>query len=116
MPLRGTSWAWRRPRSIPSNSTDPRDLRASPMIARKVVVLPTPFRPSSAAHSPAFTVRLTPCRICSLPICTWTSSSLSMHRLLDEVLVFGAAEIGLAHTLVHISHWFLCTALCLFVG
>src|SRR5258708_39891447 len=100
MPLRGTSWAWQRPRSIPSNSTVPRDLGARPMIARKVVVLPTPFRPSSAAHSPAFTVRFTPCRMCSLPIWTWTSSSLSMNRLLDEVLVLGATEIGFAHTLV----------------
>src|SRR5688572_27371325 len=100
MPLRGTSCAWQRARSMPSNSTVPRVRRASPMIARKVVVLPTPLRPSNAAHSPPFTSRLTPCRICSLPIWTWTSSSLSMHRLLDVVFVLGAAEIGLAHALV----------------
>src|SRR5712691_10531415 len=100
MPLRGTSWAWQRARSTPSNSTVPRVRRASPMIARKVVVLPTPLRPSSAAHSPPFTSRFTPCRMCSLPIWTWTSSSLSMHRLLDVVFVLGAAEVSFTHALV----------------
>ena len=38
--------------------------------------------------------------MCSLPIWTWTSSSLSMRGLLDVVLVLVAAEIGLAHALV----------------
>src|SRR5258706_16290891 len=100
MPLRGTSCGGQRARSSPSNATMPRLLGASPMMARSVVVLPTPLRPSRAAHSPAFTARLTPCRMCSLPIWTWTSSSLSMNRLLDVVLVFGATEIRFAHTLV----------------
>src|SRR6202023_932922 len=64
------------------------------------VVLPTPLRPSRAAHSPAFTSRFTPCRICSLPMWTWTSSSLSTRRLPDVVLVVLATQIGLADTLV----------------
>src|SRR5215470_2843338 len=100
MPLRGTSCGGQRARSKPSNSMVPRLRRVSPMIARSVVVLPTPLRPSSAAHSPGFTSRLTPCRICSLPIWTCTSSSLSMRLFLDVVLVLLAAEIGLAHALV----------------
>src|SRR5262245_14479852 len=87
-------------RSTPSNSSVPRLLRASPMMARSVVVLPTPLRPSSAAHSPAFTSRLTPCRMCSLPIWTWTSSSLSMGGLFDVILILVATEVGLAHALV----------------
>src|SRR5947209_6077291 len=70
------------------------------MIARSVVVLPTPLRPSRATDWPAFTSRLTPCKICSLPIWTWTFWRLSMCGLLDIVLVFGAAEIRLAHFLV----------------
>src|SRR5262249_28538666 len=100
MPRRGTSCGGQRARSAPSNSTVPRLLGASPMMARRVVVLPTPLRPSSAAHSPACTARLTPCRICSLPIWTWTSSSLRMGGFLDVVLVLGTAQIGLAHALV----------------
>src|ERR1700730_5096950 len=70
------------------------------MIARRVVVLPTPFLPKSAAHSPAFTVSVTPCRMCSLPMWTCTSSRLSTGGILDVVLVLLAAEIGLAHALV----------------
>src|SRR5260370_7391740 len=89
-----------RARSSPSSSIRPALLGASPMMARKVVVLPTPLRPSRAAHSPAFTFRFTPCKMCSRPTWTCTSSSLSMDGLLDEVLVLLAAEIGLAHALV----------------
>src|SRR5215831_2767080 len=100
MPLRGTSWGSQRDRSKPSNSTVPRVRGASPMIARRVVVFPTPLRPSSAAHSPDCTSKVTPCRMCSFPICTWTSSSRSIGLLLDIVLVLLAAEIGLAHALV----------------
>src|SRR5882757_7250606 len=70
------------------------------MIARSVVVLPTPLRPSSAADSPDLISRLTPCRICSLPMWTCTSRRLSMRRLLDIVLVLRAPEIGLAHPFV----------------
>src|SRR5581483_5792107 len=88
------------PSSTPSNSTDPCERRTSPMIARSVVVLPTPLRPSSAAASPAFTSRLTPCRMCSLPIWTCRSRRLSMGGLLDIVLVLRATEIGFSHALV----------------
>src|SRR5215510_4413940 len=100
MPRRGTSCGWQPARSKSSNTTLPRLFFVRPMMARSVVVLPTPFLPSSAADSPGFTSRLTPWRICSLPIWTWTSSSLSMHGLLDVVLVLGAAQIGFAHALV----------------
>src|SRR5581483_3983466 len=100
MPRRGISYAAQRPRSWPSNATVPALLRASPMMARSVVVLPTPLRPSSAAHSPACTARLTPCKICSLPKWTWRPSRLSMGRLLDVVLILLAPQICLAHALV----------------
>src|ERR1700730_6825073 len=100
MPWRGTSCGAQRARSIPSNSTVPRLRGARPMIARKVVVLPTPLRPSSAAHSPSRTSRFTPWRMCSFPIWTWTSSSLSMASFLDVVLVLLATEIRPAHARV----------------
>src|SRR5437588_4760282 len=85
---------------MPSNATVPPLRGARPMIARKVVVLPTPLRPSSAAASPGLTSRLTPWRMCSLPIWTCTPSSLSMRRFLEIVLVLGTTEIGFADALV----------------
>src|SRR4030081_697065 len=99
MPLRGTSCGAQRDRSKPSKATVPRLRGARPMMARSVVVFPTPLRPNNAAHSPALTSRFTPCRMCSSPIWTWTSSSLSMG-LLDIVLVVLATEISLADALV----------------
>src|SRR5215470_2490324 len=100
MPRRGTSCGGQRARSMPSNSIVPRLFATSPMMARSVVVFPTPLRPSRAADSPGPTSRLTPWRMCSLPIWTWRSSSLSMRGLLDVILVLGAAEIRLADPLV----------------
>src|SRR5215208_2341247 len=100
MPRRGTSCAAHLAKSKPSNSRVPALFRASPMMVRSRVVLPSPFLPSRAAQSPRFTPRLTPWRMCSLSMWTWTSSSLSMGGLLDVVLVLVAAEIGLAHALV----------------
>src|SRR5437588_9034080 len=85
---------------MPSNATVPPLRGARPMIARKVVVLPTPLRPSTAAASPGLTSRLTPWRMCSLPIWTCTPSSLSMRRLLDVVLVLATTQVGLADALV----------------
>src|SRR5260370_1685643 len=105
MPLRGTSCGAQRARSVPSNSTVPRLRGARPMIARSVVVLPTPLRPSSATHSPLRTSRFTPWRMCSFPICTWTSSSLSMASFLDVVLVLLSTEISLARALVGGTLW-----------
>src|SRR5712692_6419835 len=100
MPLRGISCGAQRARSNPSSSTVPRLRGARPMIARSVVVLPTPLRPSSAAHSPVRTSRFTPWRMCSFPIWTWTSSSLSIASFLDVVLVLLSTEIGFAHAIV----------------
>src|SRR5258708_23795222 len=100
MPRRGTSWGGQRGTSLPSNAMLPRLFGASPRMARSVVVLPTALRPGRAADSPGCTSRCTPCRMCSLPIWTCTSSSLSMGGLLDVVLVLRPAQIGLAHALV----------------
>src|SRR6185437_765800 len=100
MPLRGIRCGGRRARSSPSNAMAPWLRATRPMMLRKVVVLPTPLLPSKAADSPGFTSRLTPWRICSLPMCTCTSWRLGMRGLLDIVPVLRAAEIGFAHALV----------------
>ena len=42
--------------SVPSNTMRPEEGGVSPMMARMVVVLPTPLRPSRQTHSPRATV------------------------------------------------------------
>src|SRR5215470_9553409 len=100
MPRRGTSCGWQLARSKSSNATLPRLFLVSPMMARSVVVLPTPFRPSSAAHSPGFTASVTPWRMWRRPMWTCTPSRLSTGGLLDVVFILLATQIGLAHALV----------------
>src|ERR1700722_8418239 len=57
-----------RPRtSAPSNRIEPDARPSMPMIARKVVVLPAPLRPSRVTTSPAGTSNSMPCRICDSP-------------------------------------------------
>src|SRR3954453_10602369 len=100
MPLTGILCGGHFERLSPLNSMSPLLRWIKPMMLRSVVVLPTPLRPSRAAHSPSFTSRSTPCRMCSLPMWTCTLRRLSIERLLDVVLVLGAAEIGFAHAFV----------------
>ena len=52
---------------LPSISTVPRERGTSPMSARSVVVLPTPFRPRSAVTPPFSTANETPCSTCDSP-------------------------------------------------
>ena len=53
--------------SSPPSVIVPRDLGTSPMRARIVVVLPTPFRPSTAVTPSAGTSNEIPCRTCDSP-------------------------------------------------
>src|SRR3569832_2309923 len=100
MPFRGILCGAQFARSSPSNSICPLLRATNPLMLRNVVVLPTPLRPSRAAQSPSFTWRLTPCRMCSLPMWTCTLRRLSIERLLDIVFVLRPAEIGFPHALV----------------
>src|SRR6185312_16530578 len=100
MPLRGIWCGAQVERSVPSKRIAPALLATSPMMARSVVVLPTPLRPRSAADSPAFTSRFTPCKMCSLPIWTLTLLRLSMNGLFDVLFVLRLTEIGFAHALI----------------
>src|SRR6478735_11626084 len=52
-----------------------------PRIALRVVVLPTPFRPSRAVTPPSGTVKSMPCRMCDPAIRTWTSVSRRMSLI-----------------------------------
>src|SRR5438093_11538918 len=47
------------------------------MIARNVVVLPAPLRPSKVTTSPSATVKLIPCRMCDSPYQACSSSTRS---------------------------------------
>src|ERR1700678_4082362 len=100
MPRRGTLCGAKLARSVPLNSILPPLRGASPMIARSVVVLPTPLRPSKAADSPGLISKVTPWRMWSFPIWTWTSCSLSMDSLIHVALVLGTAQIRFAHLFV----------------
>src|SRR6516225_4523759 len=64
--------------STPLYRTVPRCGAVSPMIDRKVVVLPTPLRPKRATHSPVSTISDTPNRICERPyaLCRSLTSSV----------------------------------------
>ena len=57
--------------AVPVSSSSPRRTEprrsTSPRIARSVVVLPTPLRPSSAVTPPSGTSNVTPCRTCDCP-------------------------------------------------
>src|ERR1700722_14816601 len=59
--------------SWPSKEIVPRRWPTIPMIARKVVVLPAPLRPSSVTSSPSPTLKFMPCRICDSPYQAWRS-------------------------------------------
>src|SRR5712691_3551481 len=53
--------------SSPPRATEPRRWPTIPMIARNVVVLPAPLRPSRVTTSPSATVKSMPCRMCDSP-------------------------------------------------
>src|SRR3954471_9613497 len=63
--------------SVPRNRTEPVRWGRMPMIARRVVVLPAPLRPSRVATSPSSTVKSMPCRTCDSPYqaCSPSTSS-----------------------------------------
>src|ERR1700716_1108258 len=53
--------------SVLLNRTEPVRLPMMPITDFKVVVLPAPLRPSRVTTSPAFTLKLMPCRMCDSP-------------------------------------------------
>src|SRR6202047_446305 len=85
--------------SCPPSATEPRRCAMTPMIAFKVVVLPTPLRPSSVTPSPSATAKFMPCRMCDSPYQAWRSATRSSSFCLIRVsgMTGSRAHIGLAH-------------------
>src|SRR5690242_3878910 len=69
------------------------------MMARSVVVLPTPLRPSSVTVSPRLTSRSTPCSAWPSPYQAWRSRTASSGSLMLGPFMLGA-HVSDAHALV----------------
>src|ERR1051325_8793987 len=67
MPIRAIRSEEAREMSWPSKRIDPVRFPMMPITDFSVVVLPAPLRPSSVTTSPAFTLKLTPCRMWDSP-------------------------------------------------
>src|ERR1700730_14872487 len=63
--------------SAPRKTTEPCRCGTMPMIARRVVVLPAPLRPSRVTTSPWPTAKLIPCRMWDSPYQACSSSTPS---------------------------------------
>src|ERR1700687_1723935 len=94
MPSRAMRFEGRPITSPPPNWTEPVRWPRMPMIARKVVVLPAPLRPSRVATSPSSTVKSMPCRMCDSP---YQACSPAISRSGGAVAMSGMprAHIGL---------------------
>src|SRR5215813_11925131 len=77
MPCRAMRLDLRSINSWPSNLIEPLRLASMPMMARMVVVLPAPLRPSKVTTSPEFTSKLMPCRTWLSPYQPLRSRTLS---------------------------------------
>src|SRR5258707_10329629 len=67
MPSRAMRFDGRPINSPPRKRIEPRRWPRMAMIARRVVVLPAPLRPSRVATSPSSTLKSMPCRTCDSP-------------------------------------------------
>src|SRR5438309_4646396 len=77
MPALAMRFDGRATSSSPPRATEPRRWPTIPMMARSVVVLPAPLRPSSVTTSPSPTVKFIPCRMCDSPYQACRSPTLS---------------------------------------
>src|SRR5438876_7566674 len=77
MPRRAMRLEAKPTSSLPRKTTEPCRWATIPMIARKVVVLPAPLRPSRVTTSPWPTAKLIPCRMWDSPYQACSSSTPS---------------------------------------
>src|SRR5438270_10811461 len=77
MPRRAMRLEARPTSSVPRKTTEPCRCGTIPMIARRVVVLPAPLRPSKVTTSPSPTANLIPCNMCDSPYQACNSSTPS---------------------------------------
>src|SRR3981189_792437 len=68
-----------------------------PMMARSVVVLPTPLRPSSVTTSPSPTAKLMPCRMCDSPYQPCRSSTRSISFWKTCLSGITGPHVGFTH-------------------
>src|SRR5882724_7069327 len=101
MPCRAMRLDLRRMSSRPSSAMEPLRFANRPMMARMVVVLPAPLRPSRVTTSAAFTSNVMPCRIWLSPYQPCTSRTTSCasgmagsHVRLDHLRVLGDVGVG----------------------
>src|SRR5579859_794208 len=94
MPARPTLSDDRPMISLPSNRMLPVRRPVRPMMARKVVVLPTPLRPSSVTTSPFGTSKSMPCRMCDSPYQASSPEIFSSGSAMRAILRGGGADIG----------------------
>src|SRR5262245_23932472 len=84
--------------SWPSNLIEPVRLASMPMMARMVVVLPAPLRPSKVTTSPGFTSKLMPCRTWLSPYQPLRSRTLSCGSAMTRPHV-GFDDLGVLRVL-----------------
>src|SRR5262245_8459488 len=104
MPRRAMRFDLRPINSLPWNLIEPLRLASMPMMARMVVVLPAPLRPSKVTTSPALTSKLMPCSTWLSPYqalrsrtLSWASAMPGSHVGLDHLRVFrhlGVVALG----------------------
>src|SRR5271169_5125262 len=95
MPSRAIRFEGSPVSSVPRKTIEPRRCGTIPMIARKVVVLPAPLRPSRVTTSPSATAKLIPCRMCDSPYQACSSSTRSNSRAEGDASGMTGPEIGL---------------------
>src|SRR5580658_3903920 len=78
----------------PSNRIEPLVRPSIPMIARKVVVLPVPLRPSRVTTWPAGTTKSMPCRICDSP---YQPSRPATSSKVSAASAMAGSDIGFDH-------------------
>src|SRR6266702_2882545 len=81
--------------SWPPNAIEPRRCPTMPIMARKVVVLPAPLRPSSVTSSPSPTENSIPCRMCDSPYQACRSATRSNALSRTAVSGMSGPHIGL---------------------
>src|SRR5436190_10906659 len=102
MPAREISGVAQPPISWPAKVTLPRLGFHSPMMVRRVVVLPAPLRPSRTVMAPRGTTKSTPCRMWYWPMWVCTPSSVSKGSAMGRLRRTGPGagcdtQIGLLH-------------------
>src|SRR5579859_1500573 len=83
--------------SAPSNWIEPRERPSMPMIARSVVVLPAPLRPSRVTTSPWRISKFMPWRICDSPYQPLRSATLSSVVVAADASGMPRPHIGFDH-------------------